>query len=179
MGDRMIASRAMGLMSYMFDLVKAFGSEASSWLTYIIKNIPDEDVRALAAYMLATDQFVNPDYRNVLIESYDNSEGTGCRMALALALFMCGERKYLRQYLSKGVFCSPDYYNQLENSLKRNRPELGQSEREMAIVLMLVVPETQGIPSAHSGLIGILSLDIGTNGLAWRNRPTLDWKRKL
>jgi hypothetical protein len=177
--DSTIVSRAMGLMSYMFDLLKAVGKDATAWLASVISSSTDEDVRALAAYTFATDQFIEPRLHDLLLASYHLTEGTSCRLALGLALYMCGEPKYLKEYIDAGLFGPQDYYDELARSASQIHPDLDPSEREKTIVLMLVVPETLGIPSRYSGLMRILALDIGSDGLAYQDRTPLEWKRKV
>ena len=156
-----VTSKAMGLMSYLFDFLIVV-DDASAWLAKIITTTDNENVRALAAYTFATDQFKDPRYQNELVAAYNNSRKTSCRLAIAFALFIFGERKYLKQHIDNGSLGSPYDYAMYEKIVNEGEPNLSHSDKEMMIVIMLTAPETAGAPSTDASILWAICKEIGS-----------------
>lgn len=175
--NSIVVARLMTTMAYMYDFIEACEEKGQVWLLESIFQY-NEDVRALAAYFLANDRWkLNSQGKIERVKhAVDYTEGTSCKIALSLALFMAGDRQLLRSFLAKEYFGSQDRYLKLSELAKRANPKANSDDIEMMVVLLVVVPEVQGASPANAGLIKMLALDIESNGRSCRAIP--DWKRK-
>lgn len=174
--NRVVIGRLMTDMAYMHDLVEAGGENAHRYLVDSVMQ-HDEDVRALAAYFLADNAFSSPKSVERLENAYSFTEGTSCQMAIALALFMSGERKHLKSFIDKEYFGSKDRYINLLGIARQVAPNDSIEDLEQHAVLTMVVPEVFGADPLKAGLMKILALDIESDGAFVRNTIP-NWKRK-
>lgn len=156
-------NQAPNLYSYAFDLVSARGNtEAQAVLAAIIQTSTDEDICAFAALTLASPHFATNYAQKVLQERFNHSEGTSCRMALAFALFQCGDSKQLKTFFRDG------YLYDYETPARQQ----GMSGQELSgMVASMLMPQ----------IFKILFEDVGTNGKAFDGTlggETKSWRRK-
>lgn len=175
--NNFVVARLMTTMSYMHNFIQACGEKGQEWL---IESIPQyhEDVRALAAYFLADDRWKLNSQEKIerVKHAVEYTEGTSCKIALSLALFMAGDRQLLRSFLAKEYFGSQDRYHKICELAKQANPKTNRDDIEMFAVLFVVVPEIFEYSLADAGLLKMLALDIESNGRSCKAIP--DWKRK-
>lgn len=155
-------NQAPNLYSYVFDFVSARGiTEAQAVLAAIIQTSTDEDICAFAALTLASPHFATNYAQKVIQERYNRTEGTSCKMALALALSQCGDNRQLRTFYRDGYLY--DY-----ESLAQQQGLKGQELNSM--VATMLMPQ----------ILKIVLEDVGTNGRAFDGTfgGTKPWRRK-
>lgn len=155
-------------MSQMYDLVWGVTAEASSMnLTSVIRGAENEDVKTLAAYTLAAPKYADRLMVSYLEEEFLQVVGTGCRMAIALALCMCGSNEYLKLFIENGALGDIDYFNKMKRDMQQNTSKSSDEEIEKSLILFHAAPElVMGpIPSTHP-LYSLLFMDIASDGAA-------------
>ena len=156
-------NQAPNLYGYVFDFVSARGTtEAQAVLAAIIQTSTDEDICAFAALTLASPHFATNLVQRVLQERFNHTEGTSCQMALALALYQCGDERKLKTFISNGYL--PDY----ESSAKGQ----GLSKQDLqGMIATMLLPQ----------ILKIQLEDIATNGRSFIEMPgkwSKAWRRK-
>jgi hypothetical protein len=99
LGDMFIAMTGMKLIANAQSIIMAFG-ERGIWKLIEVLRYTDEDTAALAAFCLASQQFVRKSSVPYLKSAFQNAEGTGYEIALAYALYEHGDKAPF-QVLSK------------------------------------------------------------------------------
>lgn len=168
-------------LNAMHDLVSACSYEAVNNLMTTLQMVKDEDIRALVAFTIGSQQFAHPVLQPTLASAHSTTVGTSARLAIAFAQYMCGDRANLKSYVDGGYFmdvATLRYYEQVVN--QRPVPNSTVADREHALVMMAVVPEMVGmvLPGEvpQRGLVSMLAVDIVTNGQAFQNYP-VSWRR--
>lgn len=150
---------AMVRFGYVMDFISARGeTDAKVTLGACITSLTDEDICALVALIFASPHYADIRLRDAVLERFNRTEGTSCRMALALALYQCGDDRQLKTFIRDGYL--PDY---------------GSSQtREM--VAHMLMPQ----------ILKYVIEDCGTEGRGFdllynlRTRsPHLTWRRKI
>ena len=153
--------------NYVTDFVMARGTtESKAVLGAIIQTSTDEDICALAALTIANPQIASPLLKDTLKKRYGSTEGTSCRMALALALLQCGDDSYLKKFIQQGYLY--DYF-------KHPRDRSISSEDERNVIAFMFMGQ----------LLKIVLEDCATDGhgvdvlYSLRQNSSLAWKRKV
>ena len=153
--------------SCVTDFVMARGTtESKAVLATIVQTSTDEDICALAALTIANPQFASSALKDTLKKRFDRTEGTSCRMALALALLQCGDGGYLKKFIQQGYFY--DYF-------KQPRDRSASKEDERNVIAFMYMGE----------LLKIVLEDCATDGhgvdvlYRLRQNSSLAWKRKV
>lgn len=111
MGDTFIVMMGMKWLASIHSLIKTYGEKGIWKLTETLR-YTDEDVASLAAFTLASKEFIRPGSIPHLKSAFQNAEGTGYKIALALALHEHGD-KALFQTLSRQYGVKPSDVFQL------------------------------------------------------------------
>lgn len=186
-GDTFLRNVAIEIIFRAKSIVKAQGLFGITTLLEIIKSTPDEDLCAIAAFILQTCDFLDPGQpgvKEVFQESYQKREGTACKIMLASGLYREGVNKEIMFYIENGYLGDSKIVDWLKSEIRRRFLQpMNQNEVESIIVREMLFPERIGTNNQIMivpGLIGILALDIASNGLAFMNQGGAwnNWKRK-
>jgi hypothetical protein len=146
--------QAHNFYGYVFDFVSARGNtEAQAVLAAIIQTSTDEDICAFAALTLASPHFATNYAQKVLQERYNRTEGTSCRMALALALSQCGDNQQLKTFYSGGYLY--DYEASVQKQGLRGQ-ELSRMVAKMLMpqILKIILDDVATDGRAFDGTLG-------------------------
>lgn len=178
-----VAKRSLGQLR---DLLSTLGNEAGSWLVAQLQISWDEDESALIAYMLANDfisaldSYKHELSRITLRNTYEKTEGTSCKMALAWALYNMGDEKYWETFVYADYIWKKEFVQMWEDIIKKVKPNLNGKESKALLCHQFANPESTGlsIPGTEQpwGIIEFLALDIASNGRKYSKNPK--WKRK-
>ncbi|HNE06002.1 MAG TPA: HEAT repeat domain-containing protein [Anaerolineales bacterium] len=111
------------LYNHAIDFVSARGQTgATVSLASIVTTSTDEDVRAMAAITLALPEFSNSKLLKFIQDRLNQTEGTSCRMAIALLLYQCGDDRALKTFIRDGYFF--DYFSTSKSMGRMSKGEL-------------------------------------------------------
>ena len=159
-------------------LFKEFGDKAASIALSGVISSTDEDVLAVDAYILASNEFADPKYCSQLRLVLDRVVGTSCKITVAYAIYKCGYSRELLWFFNQGYLCSKFMAQGLLESTIKDNPGKSNEEAER---MVLDWHSIDGFPHVL-GVFGILVLDNWTRGqfvsdgyltgLPWTGRRT-------
>ena len=141
-------------------LFKAYGDQAASMALSGAISASDEDVRAVHAYILASNDLANPKCCSYLKDLLQNTVGTSCKIILAFALHKCGDSRELLYFFNKGYLCPKFMAKDLIELSMEDHPD---KSREQVERIQLDWHATDGVPHVL-GVFGLLVLDNWTKG---------------
>jgi len=166
-------------MDLICDLFDADRPAATCDLITVMNNAENEDIQALAAYMMCFVRFVHPSMLDSLRQAYLKTVGTACRTVTALALSQCGDGQYIKKLIQQNIAGKgATYYNSLIEHQIKQPTGLTREEIERNVALQLVIPEFFG--PTYNSLLELILLDIASNGVAIKptNPDAPPWVRK-
>lgn len=175
--DETIREVAISTIRYTLNLAQAYGSQGPAHLCQVITQATDEDTITLASFLLSSRDFTDRSYRDMFWTAYRKAEGTACKIALAYALFVIGEKSELQGYVNKGYFGTQNAINKLKAMLIANA-NVKRHEIDDMVMTAILFPYTLPIPlpmNVFLGVLGIIALDMATEGIPFYHLP---WKRK-
>lgn len=190
MSDQLLNLRLFSLARRNFgrlrDVVSISGADTGVFLIANIGVPGDEDEAALNSYMLASDFIPTIDSMKLEVSKiylknvYNLAVGTSCRMAMAWALYNMGEKKEWESMVYGNQFVRRDFLDRLEETIRENGMDLeGQDVKSVLCQEYAVPGSTNLVPEFVIGDMGIfetLTLDIASDGRAFKNNPS--WQRK-
>lgn len=147
-GNEYIVLQGMMLMGYHHSLIKAYGEMGVEALLKVLE-VTDEDTAALAAYMLASNEFIRPSSLPQLKTAFQKAYGSGYKLALALAIYRHGEKKPFKELA-------------LQFLIGRLPPFM----------------EEIGLEMAAENVFGVIALDIASDGRAYNGPGKAHWRKK-
>ncbi len=105
-GDKQIVAQGMLMIDQERSLIGAYGEMGVALLLKTLA-FTDEDTVALAAYELADRRFVRPASVTQLRQAFQTAYGSGCRLALALALYRHGDMPPFKQLAPQFLMRQP------------------------------------------------------------------------
>ena len=185
---------ARGNFNRLRDIVTLSDKNIGASLAANVVVMPNEDEKALSAYMLASDFVPTLDAmklefsKSLLGNLYHTIEGTSCRMSVAWALYEMGDKDKWESLVYGNHFVKRTHLDMLEEFFKEYKKEhkeeyktllKGQDVKTVVCREYAVPGSTDSVPSYMIGDIGIfemLTLDIASDGKAYRSYP--NWQRK-
>lgn len=162
-------NRSLVRFYHVMDFVSARETiEAKNVLGTMVPSRSDEDICALAALMLASPRYADAVFLKTLQEKFDLTEGTSCRMALAFALFQCGDDRQLKGFIRDGYL--PDYeqeFSMVGQQYTKEKLNGYIAFKFMPMVLKIVIEDCGTEGKGFDVLYNLRS-----------SSPSLVWKRK-
>jgi len=188
-GDTFLRNVAIGRIFPAKSIIRAQGIFGITTLLEIVKNVEDEDICALAAFMLQTCDFLEPGQpgiKEIFYDAYSTREGTACKIVLASGLHREGANEAIMFYIENGYLGDPKIVDLLKMEIRKRYPQsMAQKDIEFIIIREMLFPESAGMNNKKfiqimPGLMGVLALDIASDGLAFMNQGGAwdNWKRK-
>lgn len=167
-------------ISLLADLTMGADSYASAYLSAVIKIQGGEDMPTLAALVASRSPFPDPSLIGYYEGVYSGLISTGRKLALALAIFACGEKKYLLQHIQEGFFGSVLEYEEVLRQTRLMAPLAPGDSATFAAIARFAAPEIiPGSPPESWALTRMLALDIASKGREHMGPPgSPRWQRK-
>ncbi len=147
-GNKYLIGRGMRLLSFQHSLIKGYGESGVEALLGVLE-ATDEDAAALAGLTLASREFIRPSSLPKLKSAFQKAYGSGYRLALALAMYQHGDKRVFKELAVQFL--------------------LGRLPSEM---------EDFGLQIAAEKVMGVVLLDIASNGRAYDGHGKASWRKK-
>lgn len=174
-GNDQIVMLAMKRTTTLVSVVKAFGEHGIAVLIDLLAH-ELEDLTALTAYLLTNPDLIRSSSLQLLRNAHKKAYGTGCKAALAAALYKHGDGQALKAFAGQYLI------SKLEHEMTQSYLSTvlsNKNEIERVMLDEFVLPGSTGyLPlDEFGGVLRLIALDIATDGQAFMGQGSA-WNRK-